>query len=267
MGAGSYSVIRSIPDPIKGEVLNIGVVVWDAEQFRIVIDEKAAQHAVNLSPFLPKDAWAYFEESLIESLVKGDQLDPDAVDAFVECPRSETLRLSRPAYARIANEPDGFDQRVTQLVKRLVERRPSGGGTFSPADDIKERVEPYIKSKRIHRNHPFAQTKSSVQRKCDFFVNSGANVALDALRLDLSKPRDAFDRVDIEAAKVVDVVGENPVRFLVYCQAGNVPHSAAVRDWATNVLSSVGAEVLFDAAEAAEILKREANHQEQQTRF
>lgn len=57
------------------------------------------------------------------------------------------------------------------------------------------------------------------------------------------------------------VVGENPVRFIVYCQAGNVPHSAAVRDWATNVLGSVGAEVLFDAAEAAEILKREAGQQ------
>ncbi len=268
MSVGSYSVIRSIPDPIKGEVFNIGVVVWDDERFRIEIDEKAARHAVNQSPFLARDAWAYFDESLHEMLVRDGRIDPEALEDLIEKPKSETLRLSTPAYVRFRREAGGFDERVAEIVKRLVTRKTGGGASISPVDDIKERVDPYIRSKAIEQNYAFPATRSTIPRMCHFFVNSGANVALDALRLDLSKANNAFDRVDIEATKVADVIGaDGKIRFFVYCQTGDNEQSRPIVERAHKVLGSVGAEVLFSADEAAQILKQMVRAPEVEQQF
>jgi hypothetical protein len=259
MSTGSYSVIRSIPDPIKGEVFNIGVVVWDNEQFRIEIDEKAARHAVNQSPFLARDAWAYFDEFLRDLLVRDGRFDQDALERLIEKPRSETLHLSKPAYVRFPAEAGGFDERVEELLRRLVMRKTGGGSSASPVEDVKERLAPLIRSKAIQQNHRFPATRSTIPRMCHFFVNSGANVALDALRLDLSEAKNAYDRVDIEATKVADVISAgSAIRFFVYCQTGDNEQSRSVVERADKVLSSVGAEVLFSADEAAQALKRVA---------
>lgn len=264
MNVGAYSLIRSVPDPIRGEVFNIGIVAWSDDQVRIEVDEDAAKRAVNQSRYLAKDAWAYYECFLRDLLIEDGVINQSVLDEFAATPRGETLRLSKASFMRFPDGEQGFNERVLEIVKRLVAPIHRGGGSGSPAKDIRVRLKSLIDSKAVQQNYPFLQTRSTVPRSCEFFVNSGANVALDTLRLDLSKPNLVYERIDAEATKIADIRSSNGVRFFVYCQAGQDEASLPIVDRARKVLDSVEAEVVLSLDEASEILEREAERQQEQ---
>jgi hypothetical protein len=261
MTEGSYSLIRSIPDPIRGEVFNIGIIAWNDEEYRIALNEDAAQRSVNQSPFLAKDAWVHYEQFFRDLLCPDGEFDREALNRFIAEPKGETLRLTKPAYVRLSDGPDAFNQRLDEIVKRLVRPVHRGGGSTTPVSELRSRLLRHLRSKAVHQNHAFSDTRSGVPRTCHFYANSGANIALDALRIDVSKASDAFERVDAEATKVADVLERNDLRYVVYCRSAEDEHHHFVTDRARKVLHSFGAEVVTSAEEASQLLERELEHQ------
>jgi hypothetical protein len=79
-----------------------------------------------------------------------------------------------------------------------------------------------------------------------FFANSGANVALDAVSLAVKDAETIRLRADAEAYKVVDILEENEIRFLVYCEFHRDPELHQVNERARRILESAGAEVMID---------------------
>jgi hypothetical protein len=263
MNAGGYSVIRSIPDPIRGEAFNVGIIAWTDEDWRIALDEDAAQRAINRSPFLAKDAWAYYEPFLRDLLVRDGKLDRTALEQYVAEPRGETLRLTKPAYVRVANDPEGLEDRINEIVKRLVRPPHGGGGGRSPVTEIRSLLRRHIKNNVVQPNYPFLVTRSGVPRTCDFYADSGANVALDALQLGLAKAPAAYERIDAEATRIADVLERNDLKYVVFCRVPVEEPYAPVADRAQKVLTSVGAQVVTSAEDASAIVDQELERQTQ----
>lgn len=261
MNHGAYSLVRTIPDPIRGEVFNIGIVAWGEEFIQIRIDEDAARRAANQSRYLAKDAWTHYENFLRELLIENGTLKQTTLEEFATCPHGETLRLTAPKFLRFPDGEHGFNERVQEILKRLVLPIHRGGGAGSPSRYIRTRLKPFIDRQAIQQNYGFTETRSSVQRSCEFFVNSGSNVALDTLRLDLKDVNTVYERIDAEATKISDVITPSNIRFYVYCQPASGEGAGEIEDRARKVLTSVNAIALLDPEAASEVLEQAAERQ------
>jgi hypothetical protein len=261
MTTGAYSVVRSIPDPIRGEAFNVGVVVWTDDDWRISLDDDAAQRAINRSPFLAKDAWAYYESYLRDLFIRDGKLDREALERYVAEPRGETLRLTKPAYVRVGDDSNALEQGLNQIMQRLVRAPRGGGGGRNPVSEMRALLRRHIDSGLVQQKHPIPNTRSGVPRTCDFFANSGANVALDALQLGLAKATDAHDRIDAEATRVADVLERNALEYVVYCRIPHVDQYESLTDRAQKVLSSVGAQVVTSAGAASDFVDQALERQ------
>ena len=69
MSEAHYSVIRYIPDPSRGERLNIGILLWeDSADYRLELDQKAIERVIRENPRLERDSLLYIEPMLSEQL-------------------------------------------------------------------------------------------------------------------------------------------------------------------------------------------------------
>lgn len=258
MRPGQYSLIRCIPDPMRGEHLNVGVILWDDRDVRIHVDGQAAERAVKKSPFLAREAWTFYEPLLHERLLKNGTFDPAMVRHLVDHPPSHTLTLTEPAYVAFEDHADALDRRLEQMIAQMVRTRQYGRRVKAPVEEISERVRPLIKSHRVIEHYRFPRSRTGRTRQADFYINSSANIALDALRLDFQRVGDIQLRTDAEAYKVEDVLANNDVRYVVYCRFKADEQLREINEEMRKTLIDAGADIAVDADEAAQRIRQAA---------
>lgn len=256
MTAGKYSLIRCMPDPIRGEVFNVGVVAWDDEQFRITIDEQAAKRAVNQGRSLASDAWLQFEESIRSQLIESDKLNLGNLERLANLPPVDRLIVSKPVYVKFGDEDDSFAERVDAIVARMVRPRSFGGKSGSPVEDVKRHIQPMLKSGRVHTSWQFARSRTGKKRFADFYLNSGADIALDAVRADYEREAEASRAVDAEAFKVDDIKrAEDSVRYVVYLRCQYDGSRDDFNEESIAILRNAGAEVVRSVDDAVKVFE------------
>jgi hypothetical protein len=247
-----YSVIRYIPDPARNEALNVGILLWDEAGSRLRIDPAAVQRVIRENPRLDTHGLDSLETILRDNLVLGT-FDQKRLFRFLEAHPGFPVSFTEPRYTTLPDEqPAPLDVTLERLINRVVRpRRRTGGGGVTPVQFLERQLRPLVQRNAVAQNHVFQASRTGVARQVDFFANSGTNLALDTLRLDLQKAAAIMERADAEAFKVEDVLASNRVEFMVYCDLSSSPALQGAVQSALQVLGSVGAKVITDLAGAA----------------
>jgi hypothetical protein len=257
----NYSVIRYIPDPGRGESLNVGILLWDEDEFRLNLDDKAIERVIRENPRLERDSLLYVEPVLNERLATAVVPVAVRIRTMLESQKGFPIELSEPRFTTVEPDDD-LDVALERLTARIVRpRRRTGGGGTHPAEVMERRLKRLLDRDAVSRNYFFAQSKSGVPRKADFFANSDANVALDVLRLALKRADDIRLRADAEAFKVYDILeAENPVHdYVVFCEFAREAALAETNENARKVIETQGARIVTDLDEATRVLAAAAS--------
>lgn len=248
--SAQYSLVRYIPDLARGEALNIGVLTWTEDDYRLRIDGEAVKRAAYHSPHSSSDMLRSIELSLKAAI--GKPFSPERVKSLLEAQRGYPLCLTEPRHVSLdPSKRDPLTDAQDRLAGRLVRPpRPRPIIHRSLLNEVEKRLRPLIRENRIVKNHIFESSRTGIPREVSFYANSGTNVALDVLRVALQKPRDIRIRVDAEAFKIEDIIAKNNIRFLVLCEPLQTEHAEQVNREVQCVLGSVGAEVIRDVDRA-----------------
>lgn len=258
MSDARYSVIRYMPDPGRGECLNIGILLWEegSADWRISVNQDAVDRVIRENPRLERDSLLYVEPMLKQQLSTAVAPATARIKSLLEHSSSFPLDFTKPRYTTAEADEEGLDQTLQRLVSRVVvpQRRTSRGPNLRA--EMTKLLAPLIKGHKVAPNHFFTQTKTGVRRSTDFFANSGANVALDVLKMDLKKADQVRERADAEAFKVYDVLkgGSEVRKYVVLCQFGPDSQSAETKDDARTVIAAQGAEVVSSPDEAKRLI-------------
>lgn len=258
MSDARYAVIRYVPDPGRGESLNIGILLWEEESadYRLRVDQEAIERVIRENPRLERDSLLYVEPMLQERLSSAVVPATSRIKSVLENIGGFPLDISEARFTTIGPDDAGLDITLDRLIDRIVHPKRRSGGGPNPLKAMDRRLTPWIRKDQVARNHFFAQTKSGVPRAADFFANSGANVALDVVRLALQKADNIKLRADAEAFKVLDVLeAESQVNdYIVYCDFSEAEEFQETNDIARQVIAAQGAHVVSDPQEAVELI-------------
>jgi hypothetical protein len=253
-----YSVIGYIPDPARGEALNVGIVAWNERGFVLRIDDQAVARVIRENPKLEKEALLYLEPTLYSAIApSAPPFNEHRLMNFIEMQRGYPVLLSEP---RSTTVEDGSERALVETADRLAlrlvrPRRRSGGSAPNATQQLERQLKPLLRDNVVAKNHFFAESRTGVPRVVDFFANSGANVALDVLRLSIASADLIRVRSDAEAFKIMDVRERNNLsEYVVFCEFSETPESAQINANATRVLETSGARVVPSVEDAAEII-------------
>lgn len=258
MSNASYSVVRYVPDPGRGESLNIGILLWDEDSYRFSVDEKAVERVIRENPLLERDALLYVEPVLSEQLSTAVVPVAARIKSMLGGQRGFPIQLSDARFTML-DEDGGMDATIERLTNRIVTpKRRTGGHTPRPVDLLERRLTPLLRSEAISRNHFFNHSRTGVPRKADFFANSGANVALDVVKLAITRADEIRLRSDAEAFKVYDVLeaDDNDVNdYFVFCEFAENQELEETNHNARTVIEQQGATVVTSLDAATSVLE------------
>lgn len=253
-----YSIVRYVADPARNEPVNVGVVLWSNNRFALRVDDLAVARVIRDNPRLERDALLYLAPYLFDRLAKATP--PFTAEGFLGVIATESgfpIGFTEPRVAAVRGDSKAeLDEAVDRLIGRVVRprRRPGGGGLRSVAT-LERDLKPYLAQEVIVRRHTLLAARTHIPRSVDFYANSGANVALDVLNLDLVKGDDIRMRADAEAYKVWDLLGSPEIKnYYVYCEFSAEDRVADVTHSASSIIESAGAKVLADVDEATSVL-------------
>jgi len=244
-----YAVIRYNPDPARNELLNLGVVIWNEETYRLRIDDEAIDRVIRENPYLAKDALRSVQSLLYQ------QLASKSPDDLITAQQGFPVHITEPRYvALLSDGPDEMDTRLDDLLRRIVHpRRRGGGGGVKIIDVFERRFRPFLRQHKMMRDYQFFDSLSGTRRTVDFFANSGANIVVDTLQMDLKSADGILKNADAQALKAHDVLSRNSVEYLVCPTYSSDPKLASVTHTALLVLSKYGAHVLDVEAAAKHV--------------
>lgn len=247
MKSGLYAVVRCIPDLARGEAFNVGAVLWADDGYDCKVDSKAVERVVSQAPSLARGGLAGLAESISRRLAPTGSYDKATFGSQVERLSDGFLCVTEPRFVELEGAgARALDETLSKLIRRIVTPRKRPGRGFDPLQALKLRLRPQLKARSIEQDHKFVASRSGVPRQVTFFANSTVNAALDVLDLGLAKEGPVAERIDAEAFKVEDVLGENRVRFAVYCL---IPQNEAGRrreERARRIFESVKASLVTD---------------------
>ena len=252
MTSANYAVVRYVGDPGRNEALNFGILVWHDTSYKLRIDDEAVARVIRDNPHLARDGLMFLDASLARRLAEIPDVPQRAIPNFLARQSGFPVAFSETRLTTVVDQGDAaLDETLDRLVTRIVRpKRRSAGFSVSPVGAVERGLSPLIKSHLIHRAHAFPSSRTGVPRVADFFANSTANLALDAMNLSLTRADEIRRRVDAEAFKVSDVRDVNDVRYVVYCSLSQDEKLLDANEEARTVLGSVGAEVISQVDEA-----------------
>lgn len=241
----SYSVIRYIADPARDEPHNVGVLAWTDLHHRLQIDDEAVMRVVRDNPRLHPDSLLFLEPAISDRLGLEDWR-PAAVAEFTAQQKGYPFLLSEPRMTTVsANDSESLADTVQRLVDRVVRpRRRYGRSSELPFDLLERRIQPLLRLQAVSQNHFFAQTRTGVPRRVDFFANHGANLAVETLKLDLKRGQDIILRADAQANKVADIRSVNDVTVVVFATFSEAEDTREVNLHARQILETSTARLV-----------------------
>ena len=262
MTPAQYAVIQYIADPGRNEALNVGILLWSTQSYRLRIDESAVARVVRENPLLERDALLYLEPTLRRQLLGAAPFSEERLRQSLEKQKGFPARLTEPRFTTLAGEEaDALDSTLDRLIDRIVRpRRRVGRSRPSPVEIFERRLRPLIRQGLVYPNYFFESSQTGIRRVVDFYANKGADVALDTLVLDIKRADSIRTRADAEAFKIEDIRTVSPIEFIVYCDFSASDQLIEVNQNARRAIESTGAKVITDIDEAAQVLESVAKN-------
>ena len=209
---GHYSIVRWIPNLVRGEFRNIAVVL-------VLEGEEEGLVKVLPNSYLPS---TIKEKGIVADLLQGLQaraceggFDVGALQELSTALR-RSLQVTPPEPIRVQDGPTGIELLWKTYLK------PKGGGAgraHKPADVIASGLRRWIEQEEVTRNYNLP-ARTAGTRKIDFFVNHGHNIAIDTLVLSVRRKDELIHRADAEANKLRDINqswSDGKLNFWVVC--------------------------------------------------
>jgi hypothetical protein len=138
-----YSVIQVVPDPIRGERINVGVVVWDRTTGALDVEVRPPARALRaLDPRFDARFLADLQDQLMAHLMGSaggrlGLLNGDVVLASLERESVNVLQFTRPG---VSSKP--FHELTRHLLSRFVDRNAAArhAKSFRDKGMLKRRI-------------------------------------------------------------------------------------------------------------------------------
>ncbi len=258
MKPAQYAVVRYVADPARNEPINVGIVVWTELTSSFRLEPTALERVVRENPHLDKDSLLYLDPFLRQTFAPERPLDgPQTIERRLREQRLFPVVFSEPRFTTAADGSEGaLEAALDRLLIRVVRppKRRGGGRRLGAEDALAKRWKPWL-GREILRNHVFGASRSGNPRKVSFYANSGANVAVDVLRLAIQKGDEIVQRADAEAFKIEDITAAQQLQFIVHCDLQPGDEYSAVNETALRSIASVGAVVATELDDVAERLE------------
>jgi Protein of unknown function (DUF3037) len=248
-----FRVIQFVPDLIRREVVNVGLVVTDSQGAIIIDFPKAARsRALNLNRSISERALDYKCEQLREHLSQ-DLNCLERPGSSANGWLKAEFSLTDPGFYDIEMS---LESAVQELCKRLIEVPHRGyPAKNSPSDEIQGLLKTSNFAHLVVKDQKVQGSRTGAERVIEFYRNSSVNTAVDGIRLDLSRHSEIVQRIDAVAFKIEDILAFDPsLRYGVYGRLGEDSNSAAILDQARNAIASAGGQFVSDADQAVELL-------------
>lgn len=247
MKSAQYSLIRYLADPARGEPLNVGIVAWDGSDFELALDHQALARVIRDNPKLHRDS-LFALESMLQDRLEQNRRDERPISEFIENQRGYPVLFSEPRHTTVMGAKTGLNEAVERLLMRSVRPgRRGGGGGIDIADLAERGLKEAVAAHHVDRDYMFQRSRTGVPRRVDYFANSGRQIALDIIKLNLKRADEIRLRADAEAYKIYDIGSENQVSaFVVLTEFSPDPELASANDGARRIMRSAGANVVVE---------------------
>ncbi len=179
MKTGHYTVIRFNADPARNELRNVGIMVWNDDDFRLHVSPDSIARVVRENPQLHFSALDWIEEG-IRSRLDDCKFSPDRAEAVINESPGFPVTFSEPLMTAL--ESDGstaLDITLKSLVSRIVlPRSRTATRAANPVTELAERLSELISTKVVLKNYRFEHSATGIRRQVDFYANSTTNAAL-----------------------------------------------------------------------------------------
>jgi hypothetical protein len=195
----------------------LGIVVWEGEQYALTLDDAAQARVIRDNPHLHRDALSFLEPMIRDRLSAyegpvAQRLSRISLPVIITEPRFATVDES----ASMPLEAD-----LNELVERVVHSRGRYGGAVNLVQLVERRLRPLIRARRVIAGYAVPSSRTGIPRSVDFYANSGANIALDMVKLAMRSADEIIRGADAEAFKIEDVVSQISDllnRYVVLCE-------------------------------------------------
>jgi hypothetical protein len=187
-------------------------------------------------------------------------MDDPAIQARLAAVSGFPVVVSEARMTTIGEDDHALTATLDRLVDRIVKpKRRQGRGPINILQELERRLEPLIERHVVVANHVFERTRTGVPRRVDFFANSGANVAVDTLRLNLKRADEIRLRADAQAYKISDITEkQRGLTYMVLATFGEDEDLIDANAQARKILVSTPARIVDDMDEVAIELERAA---------
>jgi len=257
MEPASYSVIRYMPDPARGERLNIGVLLWTPHRYVVLLDDGALDRVVRENPHLERESLYYVHPAIRDLLDTDGPMDKRVSDLLAN-QKGFPADLTEARYVAVPDmTADALGDTADELIARVVRphRRSGGGAGFDARSVLEQRLRPLVRTGMVEPHRLFTASWTGRTRAVDYYANSHLNTALDVLKLNVRDADEVGRRADAEAFKVYDIRRENDVRFVVYCDLPLDRELDKISKEAQSALKRTGAIVVTTPDDAAAAMR------------
>lgn len=244
---GYFSVIRWRPDVTRDECRNLGV---------ILVDQYGANGGVRwlTKSGLPSQVrgQGIVEQWLntIHERAIGDQRMTITELEHLSQTLDRSLLLTFPK--RTAILEGKWEQALEQLWKSYASPLPQARER-QPTAALRKQLRALIIAGSVYENYEMPLSRSGVPRVVNFFANSGANVVIEGITLNLQRPDAIIQRADAEANKIKDISASD-IKWVIYVDEGIDAKTAEFREHARKILEETDAKIITDVREVLDLV-------------
>jgi hypothetical protein len=240
MPAGQYSVVRYVPDPVRDEPINIGIIATGPAGAVFVSDDAAFERMRIVDPFLDADTIPHIQD-YIDRLVREpvtrvaertvETIDP-WMPGFLDSLRDrfpERFVLGRLLYIEYADESrEAMADAAADLADRLVKpvtRKPAfPRDTGVPFERLKKLLRTAIKADRV-QVRPAIQGFTRRVRHPDFFYRDrdGNGVIIVTVKLTQRRSQTLSQVADAKAFELLDMKQQQQARAIAVVEQPESP--------------------------------------------
>ena len=209
---GSFSVVRYVPDPVRNEPINIGIVLQCGDAIVVRVPRDALQRAISSDPQADKAALSRVEQFVyhfIQEARASRRTASSAEDplAALTLQTSGKLTFSKPQFVEVGS-PDDINNTLEMLVSRLVRplrQRPIFAPIESPPRrEIRRKLQPWIARGQVKPDYPLPSL-SGRPRVAHYYFENGRTYIVKHVQLNYKRESQLFYKAQSEAFEIEDI--------------------------------------------------------------
>lgn len=245
-----YSIIKYMPDPKRGEIVNVGLVVFTSGRADVRVLNASAKVRI-IDGTTSTDDLESLKEG-ISSIAALVDTPKQAIELFKSFSSSSTF-LSEPA-CFVLDDINQYEKRVSKLFNELVKPYSSKEKTvrnsrihtyikniFSGMDILGKDVDDLSRHKVVY-NYPLSDNSGFT---ADFLLKNGKFHITEAIDFNLNDPSAKFKETTMKVMTFMEgrkFLGEDSARYFIYSASSSkekevIPHINLAEEYSDKIFN------------------------------